>query len=477
MRYSDTNFLNAVPVRVRSTSSNQGKIIVLVISLVSVAVLIVAWMIVLYIRKHGCTYEARKLAKMLHNTSSLNFFKYSTLEKATYKWDESNKLGQGGFGTVYKGVLSDGREIAVKRLFFNSRFKAAEFYNEVNMVNSVQHKNLVKLLGCSCSGPESILVYEYLPNTSLDHFIFDATKGKFLNWEKRFNIIIGTTEGLVYLHENIKTRIIHRDIKAANILLDLRFRAKIADFGLAISFQDDKSQVSSGIAGTLGYMAPEYLAHGQLTEKTDVYSFGVLLLEVVTGMENNRNKNVEYTDGLVSTVWKHFKQGTLEKIFDPNLMMHIYPNISYHKEALRVVQVRLICIQEAPSLRPIMSTVLKMLAENDEPLPAPTTPPFIDENMELNHITPRLPHLPKCDGDDSSSIATASHSDFYPDINGESSQPPVKDTTLTFQCLILTLTNYAIWSMRMEVLLGIHGVWDVVDSGLAGAKKNNIVKG
>ncbi|XP_071690982.1 cysteine-rich receptor-like protein kinase 2 [Rutidosis leptorrhynchoides] len=417
MRYSDTNFLNPVPVI--SSSGNKGKIIAIVVSVVSsVVVLMVASMIFLYIwkyryvqKKRKGSYDAKKLAKMLNDTS-LNF-KYSTVEKATENWDESNKLGQGGFGTVYKGFLKDGREIAVKRLFFNNRFRAADFYNEVNMISSVEHKNLVRLLGCSCSGPESILVYEYLPNMSLDRFIFDATKGKILNWEKRFNIINGTAEGLVYLHENTKTRIIHRDIKAANILLDLRLRAKIADFGLARSFQDDKSHISTAIAGTLGYMAPEYLAHGQLTEKADVYSFGVLVLEVVTGMENNKSKTVDYTDSLVSIAWKHFQENTVDRIFDPNLMMHLFPNSNYQKEAIKVVQVGLLCTQEDPSLRPTMSTVLKMLAKDDEPLPAPSNPPFMDEKtMELNEITKKLYQY--FNHDDSGSVATVDNSHFFP---------------------------------------------------------------
>ncbi|KAI3516198.1 hypothetical protein L1887_15109 [Cichorium endivia] len=417
MRYSDTDFLN--PIVGTGGSKNRGKMVPIIISVVSsVVVLVVALMIVLYIRRRRYiqqrrrgSYDAEKLAKILTD-SSLNF-KYSTIEKATGNWDESNKLGQGGFGTVYKGVLSDGREIAVKRLYVNNKFRAADFYNEVNMINSVEHKNLVRLLGCSCSGPESILVYEYLPNMSLDLFIFDEIKGKTLNWEKRFVIIIGTAEGLVYLHENTKTRIIHRDIKAANILLDLRFRPKIADFGLARSFQDDKSHISTAIAGTLGYMAPEYLAHGQLTEKADVYSFGVLLLEIVTGMENNRSNTTEYTDSIVSTAWKHFQQGTVEQIFDPNLQMDVDPNTIFKKDAIRVVHIGLLCTQEAPSLRPSMSRVLKMLAKDDEPLPHPSNPPFIDEKtMELNNITQKLLH--DHEGDSSCSVATVSHSQFYP---------------------------------------------------------------
>ncbi|CAA3015712.1 cysteine-rich receptor kinase 2 [Olea europaea subsp. europaea] len=304
MRYSDTNFLNPIP----GNRSSRGKTEVIIAAAVSsTVILIIGAVIGVYILKHRTIQKKRKgwddaknLVKTLHD-SSLNF-KYSTLEKATDYFNEANKLGQGGFATVYKGVLQDGREIAVKRLFFNNKQRAANFYNEVNIISSIEHKNLVRLLGCSCSGPESLLVYDFLPNKSLDCFIFDSRKGKELNWDKRYEIIIGTAEGLVFLHENTKTKIVHRDIKASNILLDSRFRAQIADFGLARSFQDDKSHISTVIAGTLGYMAPEYVAHGQLTEKADVYGFGVLLLEIVTGRQNNNSKALEYSDSLLSIV-------------------------------------------------------------------------------------------------------------------------------------------------------------------------------
>ncbi|PHT99233.1 Cysteine-rich receptor-like protein kinase 2 [Capsicum chinense] len=387
MRYSDTNFLNAIPSG--RGSSARGKIVVIVIVVVSSVIVlgvcafigIGVWKKKQIQKKRKGANNAEKLVRILHDIS-LNF-KYSTLEKATGSFDEANKLGQGGFGTVYKGVLADGREIAVKRLFFNNRHRAADFYNEVNIISSVEHKNLVRLLGCSCSGPESLLVYEFLPNQSLDRFIFHLAKGKDLKWEKRFKIIIGTAEGLVYLHENTKTRIIHRDIKASNILLDSKLRAKIADFGLARSFQEDKSHISTAIAGTLGYMAPEYLAHGQLTEKVDVYSFGVLLLEIVTGREN-RSKDNEDTDSLVSIVWDHFQRGILEELFDPNLMLHDY-HITVRNEAARVLHVGLLCTQEIRTLRPSMSKVLQMLIKKDEDLPPPTNPPFVDEKtMELH---------------------------------------------------------------------------------------------
>ncbi|KAL3347398.1 hypothetical protein AABB24_021197 [Solanum stoloniferum] len=412
MRYSDTNFLNANSTS--GGSSSRGKVVVIVV-VSSVVVLGVAafigfgvWKNKQIQKKRKGAADVEKLVKTLHQ-NNLNF-KYSTLDKATRSFDEANKLGQGGFGTVYKGVLADGKEIAVKRLFFNNKHRAADFYNEVNIISSVHHKNLTRLLGYSTSGPESLLVYELLPNQSLDRFIFDPIKGKALNWEKRFEIIIGTAEGMVYLHENTNTRIIHRDIKASNILLDSRFRAKIADFGLVRSFQEDKSHISTALAGTLGYMAPEYLARGQLTEKADVYSFGVLLLEIVTGRQNNKRNNTEYTVSLVSDVWEHFQRGIVEELFDPNLMLHKHHTINVKNEVARVLHVGLLCTQEIPTLRPSMSKALQMFVKKDEELPPPTKPPFVEEKTMETH-NPWEKYSIK---QGSATIGNLSHSLFYP---------------------------------------------------------------
>ncbi|KAG4116098.1 hypothetical protein ERO13_D12G148700v2 [Gossypium hirsutum] len=414
IRYSDTDFLNKEP----GNGISRGTVIIIVVSIVSsLVVLAIGVAIGVYIwkyryiqKKRRGSNDAEKFVKLLHD-SNLNF-KYSTLDRATGSFNDGNKLGQGGFGTVYKGVLPDGREIAVKRLFFNNRHRAADFYNEVKLISSVEHKNLVRLLGCSCSGPESLLVYEFLPNKSLDRFIFDPIRGKLLDWEKRYVVIIGTVEGLVYLHENSETKIIHRDIKASNILLDSKLRAKIADFGLARSFQEDQSHISTAIAGTLGYMAPEYLAHGQLTEKADVYSFGVLLLEIVTGKQNNKSKATEYSDSIVTVTWRHFQLGTVEEIYDPNLMLHNDNHGSnFRNEIFRVVQIGLLCTQEIPSLRPSMSKVLHLLTKKDEDLSAPTNPPFLDEKMEFNETSDNECYpLNRADND---SIATVTHSSFY----------------------------------------------------------------
>ncbi|KAK1301942.1 Cysteine-rich receptor-like protein kinase 2 [Acorus calamus] len=209
-----------------------------------------------------------------------------------------------------------------------------DFFNEVKLISSVEHKNLVRLLGCSCLGPESLLVYEYLPNKSLDRFIFDEEIGNVLDWEKRFKIITGTTQGLAHLHENPKAWIIHRDIKASNVLLDSKFQAKIADFGLARSFEEDKTHVSTAIAGTLGYMAPEYIAHRQLSEKADIYSYGVLVLEIISGRQNCRSITSEHSQNLLTLAWNHFQTGTAEDLIDPNIR-----SLQHRKQMLRAVSV------------------------------------------------------------------------------------------------------------------------------------------
>ncbi|OAY77361.1 cysteine-rich receptor-like protein kinase 2 isoform X2 [Ananas comosus] len=301
-------------------------------------------------------------------------FKYEDLRKATDNFNQINKLGQGGYGSVYKGVLSDGREIAVKRLFFTTRPWVDQFFNEVTLVSQVQHKNLVKLLGCSVEGPESLLVYEYLCNTSLDNFLFDSFKKNLLDWERRFEIIVGTAEGLSYLHSASEIRIIHRDIKASNILLDERFKPKIADFGLARNFMEDQSHLSTGLAGTFGYMAPEYIVHGQLTEKADIYSYGVLVLEIITGRKNHNSvASSDEGHSLMSLIWQHFNAKTVIELLDPCLQKRCP-----EEQALKVFQVGLLCAQASPNLRPPMWKVVELLNSESKELPLPSQPPFIN---------------------------------------------------------------------------------------------------
>ncbi|KAM3365587.1 hypothetical protein ACQJBY_015351 [Aegilops geniculata] len=227
----------------------------------------------------------------------------SKLRAATDNFAESNKLGEGGFGAVYKGVLSEGEEIAVKRLSQSSTQGIEELKTELVLVAKLQHKNLVRLLGVCLEGQEKLLVYEYMPNRSLDTVLFDAEKSKDLDWGKRLKIVNGVARGLQYLHEDSQLRIVHRDLKASNVLLDSDCSPKISDFGLAKLFGWDQSQaVTSHIAGTYGYMAPEYAMRGQYSVKSDAFSFGVLVLEIVTGRKNSSFATSEPSLDLLSLV-------------------------------------------------------------------------------------------------------------------------------------------------------------------------------
>ncbi|GMY37008.1 cysteine-rich receptor-like protein kinase 10, partial [Fagus crenata] len=215
-------------------------------------------------------------------------FDFATIEAATDKFSDHNKLGEGGFGVVYKGLLPNKQEIAVKRLSKNSEQGLGEFKNEVVTVAKLQHRNLVRLLGFCLEGEEKILVYEYVANKSLDYFLYDPIRREKFDWSSRYKIIRGIARGILYLHEDSRLRIIHRDLKASNILLDQDMNPKISDFGMAKIFGVDETQGNTNrIVGTFGYMSPEYAMHGQFSVKSDVYSFGVLILEILSGQKNS----------------------------------------------------------------------------------------------------------------------------------------------------------------------------------------------
>ncbi|XP_010477109.1 PREDICTED: cysteine-rich receptor-like protein kinase 1 [Camelina sativa] len=305
---------------------------------------------------------------------SCSNFKYEMLEKATESFHDSMKLGQGRAGSVYKGILPDGRIVAVKKLFFNTREWADQFFNEVNLISRVEHKNLVRLLGCSIEGPKSLLVYEYVHNRSLDQILFMKNTVHILSWKQRFNMIMGISEGLEYLHRGSEVKIIHRDIKTSNILLDRNLSPKIADFGLVRSMGTDKTQTNTGIAGTLGYLAPEYLIKGQLTEKADVYAFGVLIIEIATGKKNNAF--TQGTSSVLYSVWEHFKANTLEGSIDPRLKEKVT-----EEEALKVLQIGLLCVQSSVELRPSMSEIVYMLKNKDCKFDCPKQPPFLSASV------------------------------------------------------------------------------------------------
>ncbi|XP_059631177.1 probable receptor-like protein kinase At1g11050 isoform X2 [Cornus florida] len=237
--------------------------------------------------REKCHDGADKLNFSTTKPQHLQLYSFLQIAAATDNFSSVNKLGQGGFGPVYKGVLSDGHHIAIKRLSRSSGQGIVEFKNEITLIAELQHMNLVKLLGCCIQGEEKMLIYEYMPNKSLDFFLFDPTKSKLLDWKKRLNIIEGIAQGLLYLHKYSRMRVIHRDLKASNVLLDDEMNPKISDFGLARIFGQNENEANTNrVVGTYGYMSPEYAMNGIFSVKSDVYSFGVLLLEIVSGKKN-----------------------------------------------------------------------------------------------------------------------------------------------------------------------------------------------
>ncbi|XP_028791034.1 G-type lectin S-receptor-like serine/threonine-protein kinase At1g11410 [Neltuma alba] len=309
---------------------------------------------------------------------SLPFFNIKTMMTATNNFSEENQLGQGGFGSVYKGILVNGQEIAVKRLSQGSGQGTQEFKNEIRLIAKLQHRNLVKLLGYCIHKEERMLIYEYLPNKSLNFFLFDRNQGTILNWDTRFHIIFGIARGLLYLHQDSRLKIIHRDLKASNVLLDVTMNPKISDFGMARIFEEDQIQARTRrIVGTYGYMSPEYAMVGQYSTKSDVFSFGILLLEIISGKRNTYCLKEQASANLIGQVWDLWREGKALEIMDSTL------GESYPLDvALRCIQIGLLCVQESAFYRPSVLEVIFMLG-NEVTLPSPRKPAFLfNSNVE-----------------------------------------------------------------------------------------------
>ncbi|XP_055823785.1 G-type lectin S-receptor-like serine/threonine-protein kinase At4g27290 [Solanum dulcamara] len=297
-------------------------------------------------------------------------FDLSTIAKATNNFSIDRQIGEGGFGPVYKGIL-EGQEIAVKRLSRTSTQGENEFKNEVICIAKLQHRNLVKILGCCIEGGEKMLIYEYLPNGSLDSFIFDDAQNKVLDWPKRFHIINGIARGLMYLHQDSQLRIIHRDLKANNILLDKDMNPKISDFGIAkICEENDIGAKTNRVVGTYGYLSPEYALHGRYSVKSDVFSFGILILEIVSGKSNRRFSHLDHNLNLLGHAWKLYKEGRSAELLDEYLC-----DSCSTPEVERSICVGLLCVQQCPEDRPTMSSVVMML-KNEGVLPQAKRPGF-----------------------------------------------------------------------------------------------------
>ncbi|KAK3138406.1 hypothetical protein QOZ80_5AG0368510 [Eleusine coracana subsp. coracana] len=362
-----------------STGSKRTVRTVLLVSIPVAVTLLVVVLIALYLckrnrklRKHSKIPSVRHgddYVQEMRSSESL-LYDLSTLRAATDNFSEENKLGEGGFGPVYKGILQNGQEIAVKRLSTTSQQGQVEMKNEVVLVAKLQHKNLVRILGCCIQEHERLLVYEFLSNNSLDKIIFNPARQHELSWGQRHKIIEGIGRGLLYLHEDSRLTIIHRDLKASNILLDKDMNPKISDFGLAKLFDVDLSVGNtSRIAGTYGYMSPEYALHGMFSTKSDVFSYGVLVLEIITG---RRNTHVQESEDLLSFVWRCWRRGSIGELLDGCPTDGRQP-----QEVLRCVHVGLLCVQEDPQLRPGMASVVIMLNSRSITLPAPTAPAFV----------------------------------------------------------------------------------------------------
>ncbi|RID76417.1 hypothetical protein BRARA_B03388 [Brassica rapa] len=306
----------------------------------------------------------------------LPLMEFEAVLTATEHFSNCNKVGEGGFGAVYKGRLLDGQEIAVKRLSEMSAQGTNEFMNEVRLIARLQHINLVRLLGCCVDEGEKILIYEYLENLSLDSHLFGLTRSSMLNWQMRFDIINGIARGILYLHRDSSIRIIHRDLKASNILLDKDMTPKISDFGMARIFGRDETEANTRkVVGTYGYMSPEYAMEGIFSMKSDVFSFGVLLLEIISGKRNKGFNNLGRDNNLLDCVWRNWKEGQGLEIVDTVIIDSSSPMFR-PRDIQRCLQIGLLCVQARPDDRPIMSAVVFMLESEAADIPQPKPPGY-----------------------------------------------------------------------------------------------------
>ncbi|KAL2986717.1 hypothetical protein AAZX31_12G223200 [Glycine max] len=345
--------ISAISVTRDSTggSMSAGVVVGIVVAAIVLVILIVlCWRI--YIRKRN------SLAKELQDLNlQTSLFTMHQIKVATNNFDISNKIGEGGFGPVYKGILSNGTIIAVKMLSSRSKQGNREFINEIGLISALQHPCLVKLYGCCVEGDQLLLVYEYMENNSLAQALFGSGESRLkLDWPTRHKICLGIARGLAFLHEESRLKIVHRDIKATNVLLDKDLNPKISDFGLAKLDEEDNTHISTRIAGTYGYMAPEYAMHGYLTDKADVYSFGVVALEIVSGKSNTIHRPKQEALHLLD--WAHLlkEKGNLMELVDRRLGSNLNEN-----EVMMMIKVALLCTNATSNLRPTMSSVLSIL--------------------------------------------------------------------------------------------------------------------
>ncbi|CAA3002282.1 serine threonine- kinase [Olea europaea subsp. europaea] len=328
----------------------------------------------------SATRHSPELNDELSGVHNVNLYSYKKLRIATDDFSQTNKIGEGGFGSVYKGKLKTGQMAAIKVLSSESSQGLKEFLTEIQVISDVEHENLVKLYGCCVEGNQKILVYNYLENNSLAQTLLGNGHSRIqFSWRTRVNICIGVANGLAHLHEEMTPHIVHRDIKASNILLDKDLTPKISDFGLAKLIPPEMTHVSTRVAGTLGYLAPEYAMVGKLTRKADIYSFGVLLIEIVTGRCNTNMRLPTDEQYILERIWQLYKRRELVTLVDTSL------NGDFDAEqACRFLKIGLLCTQDSPKLRPSMSAVIQLLSgEKNVDENKLTRPGLISDLMDM----------------------------------------------------------------------------------------------
>ncbi|PRQ31309.1 putative protein kinase RLK-Pelle-DLSV family [Rosa chinensis] len=349
--------ISAISVEFESDDDSKRKIFVVAAS-AGGSLLCLAFLILGILWWKGCLDSMTSRGKAHRGLDvQTGFFTFKQIQAATNNFALENKIGEGGFGSVYKGVLLDGTIVAVKQLSSKSKQGNREFVNEIGLISSLQHPNLVRLYGSCIEANELLLVYEYMENNSLAHALFGPEEGQVrLDWPTRQGICIGIAKGLAFLHEESALKVVHRDIKTTNVLLDQDLNAKISDFGLAKLHEEENTHISTRVAGTIGYMAPEYALWGYLTFKADVFSFGVVALEIVAGKNNMKFRPNENFVGLVDWALVLQQKESLVELVDPRLGLDFS-----NEEAVRMAKVALLCINPAAALRPTMSAVVSML--------------------------------------------------------------------------------------------------------------------
>ncbi|KAL9236657.1 hypothetical protein vseg_011298 [Gypsophila vaccaria] len=368
-----------------STAPGKGIYVALsIVSITAAASLLLNIVICLKRHKFAKNYAGKPTGLVEIETMENLSFEFNAIRSATDNFSAANKLGQGGFGIVYMGTLADGQAVAVKRLSNTSGQGIREFKTEACLAAKLQHKNLVKLFGFCLERDEMLLVYEFLPNKSLDQHLFDPKRSAYLKWQTRYKIIVGIARGLLYLHEDSRPKIIHRDLKPSNILLDGQMGSKIADFGMAKLFGGDQTQGNTNrVAGTFGYMAPEYVTSGHFSVKSDIFSYGVILLEIVSGRRINSAEQDIQDENLQHCAWRLWDEGNHLEFRDPAL-----GNDFSKDQVERCLHVGLLCIQDDPAKRPNIASVLFMLHTEPIPLPLPELPstfPYRSRKQAVSH--------------------------------------------------------------------------------------------